>query len=92
MPTPRDEVLDFVQELFDLHVTSFPEIRIRCTVRATLEPLTSLRVTLHNQIVQTKHINSYVFRHLFRQEDAHMARRGQEFVITTLSGEKADGS
>jgi hypothetical protein len=63
MPTPREKVLDLVQNLVDLRlrnvricVTSRPEI----DVRTTLEPLTSLRVSLHNQSGQTKDIVDYI--------------------------------
>jgi hypothetical protein len=49
MPTPREEVLDLVNDLVDLYlpnlhicVTSLPEIDIQ----TTLEPLTSHRVSL----------------------------------------------
>ena len=94
MPTPRERVLDLVQDLVDLRlpnlhicVTSRPEIDIR----STLEPLTSLRVSLHNQSGQTKDIIDYVSSVVY--SDKKMRRWRDEdktFVITTLS-EKADG-
>jgi len=59
MPTPREEVLDLIKTLAGLHlqnlhlcVTSRPEIDIQ----TTLEPLTSLRVSLHDQTGQKKDI------------------------------------
>ena len=94
MPTPREEVLDFVQDLVDLHlpnlhlcVTSRPEIDIR----TTLEPLTSLHVSLHNQSGQTKDIIDYVCSVVY--SDKKMRRWRDEdktHVIRTLS-ERADG-
>ena len=94
MPTPREEVLDLVQDLVDLHlpnlhlcVTSRPEIDIR----TTFEPLTSLHVSLHNQSGQTKDIIDYVSSVVY--SDKKMRRWRDEdktFVITTLS-ERADG-
>ena len=94
MPTPREEVLDFVENLVSLRlpnlhicVTSRPEIDIQ----ATLEPLTSLLVSLHNQSGQKKDIVDYVSSVV--HSDKKMQRWREEdrkLVIETLS-EKADG-
>jgi len=63
MPTPREEVLGLVQNLAGLQprnvhicVTSRPE----ADIQTALEPLTSLRVSLHNQSGQTKDIVNYI--------------------------------
>ena len=59
LPTPREEVLDLVSlHLPNLHVcvTSRPEIDIQ----TVLEPLTSLRISLHNQNGQMEDIVDYV--------------------------------
>ena len=93
-PSPRDEVLDFVEELVNLElpnvhicVASRPETDIR----VVLEPLTSLQMSLHDEIGQKediiKYINSVV------RSDRSMRRWKEEdkqLVIDTLS-EKADG-
>jgi hypothetical protein len=94
MPTPREEVLDLVKDLVglclpNLHicVTSRPEIDIQ----TTLEPLTSLRVDLHNQSGQKKDIVDYVNSVVY--SDKKMQRWREEdrkLVIETLS-ERADG-
>ena len=94
MPTPREEVLDFVKNLVTLRlqnlhicVTSRPEIDIQ----TTLETLTSLRVSLHNQTGQKKDIVDYVNSVVY--SDAKMRRWREEdrkFVIETIS-ERADG-
>ena len=94
MPTPREEVLDFIQDLVDLQlpnlhlcVTSRPEFEIR----TTLEPLTSLHVSLHNQSGQTKDIIDYVSSVV--SLDKKMRRWRDEdktHIITTLS-ERANG-
>ena len=94
MPTPREEVLDLVQNLVGLRlrnlhicVTSRPEIDIQ----STLEPLTSLRVSLHNQSGQKKDIVDYVNSVVY--SDTKMGRWREEdrkIVIETLS-ERADG-
>ena len=94
MPTPREEVLDLIQDLVDLQlpnlhlcVTSRPEIDIR----TALEPLTSLHVSLHNQSGQTKDIIDYVSSVV--SLDKKMRRWRDEdktHIITTLS-ERANG-
>ena len=94
LPTAREEVLSLVQDLVDLRlpdahicVTSRPEIDIQ----TTLESLTSLRISLHNQSGQTKDIMEYVSSVVC--SDKMMQRWREEdrsLVIKTLS-EKADG-
>jgi NACHT domain len=63
MPSPRELVLDLLKDLIDLSlpnfhlcVTSRPEIDIR----NSLEPLTSRRVSLHDQTGQKRDIIDYV--------------------------------
>ena len=94
MPSPREQVLDLVKELVELSspnlrlcVTSRPEIDIR----RALEPLTSLRVSLHEQSGQKQDIIEYVTSVV--RSDAKMRRWQDEdknLVIETLS-ERADG-
>jgi hypothetical protein len=93
MPTAR-EGLALVKDLVclglpNLHicVTSRPEIDIQ----TTLEPLTSLRVSLHNQTGQKKDIADYVSSMV--SSDPKMQRWREEdrnLVIETLT-ERADG-
>jgi hypothetical protein len=94
IPSPRDLVLDLLNELVELSlpnlylcVTSRPEIDIR----HALEPLTSLRVSLHEESGQKKDIIDYVTSVV--QSDPKMRRWRDEdknLVIETLS-ERADG-
>ena len=94
MPSSREQVLTLVKDLVDLHlpnlhvcVTSRPETDIR----ATLEPLTSLRVSIHDQTGQKKDIVDYVSSVVY--SDANMRRWREEdrtLVVKTLS-ERADG-
>ena len=92
--SPREQILSFIQELVELRlgnlhilITSRPEIDIH----NRLEPLTSLRVSLHDQTGHREDIAKYI-----RSEADFIARkknwRGDdtELVIKTLS-EKADG-
>jgi hypothetical protein len=96
IPSPRERVLQLLKELIDLSlpnlhicVTSRPEIDIR----NVLEPLTSRRVSLHNQSGQNKDIADYV-RSVIYSNAEQIIRRwrmdDKELVIETLS-ERADG-
>jgi hypothetical protein len=85
MPAPREEVLDLVNTLVSLRipnphicVTSRPWIDIQ----ATLEPLASLRVSLHNQSGQMKGIVYYIssvvhsdMKRRWREEDRKACHR-----------------
>ena len=96
IPSPRDQVLQLVKELVDLHlpnlhicVTSRPEVDIR----DVLEPLTSRRVSLHDQTGQKKDIEDYVKSVVYSDSEPIMRRwrrEDKELVIETLS-EQADG-
>jgi hypothetical protein len=94
LPSPREQVLELVKDLVDLHlpdlhicVTSRPE----ADIRAILESLTSLRVSLHEQCGQREDIIDYISSIVY--SDANMRRWREEdkkLVVETLS-EKADG-
>jgi len=96
IPSHRERVLQFVKELVELDlpnlhicVTSRPEVDIR----DVLEPLTSLRVSLHNQCGQKKDIVDYVKSVVYSDSERIMKRwkmEDKDLVIETLS-ERADG-
>ena len=96
IPSPRDRVLQLLKELVDLslpnlHIcaTSRPEIDIR----NVLEPLTSRRVSLHDQSGQKKDIVDYVRSVVYSDSEQIMRRwrmEDKELVIKMLS-ERADG-
>ena len=96
IPSPRETVLQLLKELVhlslpNLHicVTSRPEIDIR----NVLEPLTSRRVSLHDQSGQKKDIADYVRSVIYSDSEQIMRRwkmEDKELVIETLS-ERADG-
>jgi len=94
MPSPREQVLDLVKNLIELSspnlhicVTSRPEIDIR----NALEPMTSFRVSLHEQSGQKKdiieYVNSVVYSDIMMQRWREDDKR---LVVETLS-ERADG-
>jgi hypothetical protein len=94
LPTPREEVLDLIDNLVGLHlpnlhicVTSRPEIDIQ----STLKPLTTLWVSLHNQSGQKEDIVKFVSSVV--HSDKKMRRWREEdrnLMIKTLT-ERADG-
>jgi len=94
IPSSQEQVLDLVRDLVDmslpnLHlcVTSRPE----SDIKAILEPLTSRRVSLHDQSGQKKDIVDYITSVVY--SDRKMQRWREEdkrLVIETLS-ERADG-
>jgi hypothetical protein len=96
MPSDRERVLQLVKELADpglsnLHicVTSRPEVGIR----HILEPLTSRRISLHDQTGQKQDIVEYVRSVVYSDSESIMKRwrtEDKEFVIKTLA-ERADG-
>ena len=96
IPSPRDRVLRLLKELVelrlsDLHicVTSRPEIDIR----DVLEPLTSSRVSLHDETGQKEDIVEYVKSVVYSNSEPIMRRwrtEDKELVIEVLS-ERADG-
>ncbi|KAF8496174.1 hypothetical protein F5888DRAFT_1835294 [Russula emetica] len=96
IPSPRERVLRFVKELGEICVpnlricvTSRPEIDIR----KVLEPLTSRRVSLHDQSGQKQDIVDYVRSVVYSNSEQFMGRwrtDDKELVIKTLS-ERANG-
>jgi hypothetical protein len=96
IPSPRERVLQVLKDLVDLRlpnvhvcVTSRPEIEIRDVI----VPLTSLRVSLHDQSGQKEDITDYVRSVVYSNSEPIMRRwkkEDKELVIKMLS-ERADG-
>ena len=96
IPSPRKRVLRLVKGLVDLHipnlhicVTSRPEVDIR----DVLKPLTSHRVSLHDESGQKKDIKDYVRLVVYSDSEPTMRRwtdEDKELVIKTLI-ERGDG-
>jgi hypothetical protein len=93
-PSSRENVLEFVKEIVDLKlpnvnlcVASRPELDIRLV----LEPLTTLKISLHDEIGQKNDIVEYI--NSIVRSDLSMRRWKEEdkqLVVDTLSS-KADG-
>ena len=93
-PSAREEVLELLKELVDLNlpnvhlcVASRPEMDIRMA----LESLTSLKISLHDEVGQKEDMTEYIKSVVY--SDRSMGRWKEEdkqLVIHTLS-DKADG-
>ena len=96
IPSAREGVLQLMKGLVDLRhpniricVTSRPEVDIR----DVLEPLTLLRVSLHDQSEQKKDIADYIRSVIYSDSEPIMRRwkkEDKDLMIETLS-ERADG-
>jgi hypothetical protein len=94
IPSPRDKALTLIENLVHLLlpnlrlcITSRPEIDIR----TSLEPLTSNRVSLHDQDGQREDIANFVSSMVY--SDEYMQRwqdQDKELVVRTLV-DRADG-
>jgi hypothetical protein len=96
IPSARERVLQLLKELVDL---GLPNLHICVTsrseidIRNALEPLTSLRVSLHDQTGQREDIADYVRSIVYSNSDTNMRRwkkEDKDIVVKTLS-ERADG-
>jgi hypothetical protein len=96
IPSPRERVLQLVKEFVEL---GLPTLHICATsrpesdIRDVLKPLTSLRVSLHDQTGQKKDIVEYVKSVVYSESEPFMRRwraEDKELVVEVLS-ERADG-
>jgi len=94
MPSSRDKVLALVEKLVNsnlpnLHlcITSRPEIDIR----TSLEPLTSNRISLHDQSGQKKDIVDYVKYVVHSDKNMRRWREEDKNVVIDVLSDRADG-
>ena len=94
IPSPRERVLDLVEELVELHhpnlrlcITSRPEFDIR----ATLEPLATQQVSLHDESGQKQDIATYVTSVVHSDRKTRNWRDDDKNMVIEKLSEKADG-
>ena len=94
IPSSRDKVLELVEKLVSLNlpnlhlcITSRPEIDIR----TSLEPLTSNRVSLHDQSGQKKDIVDYVNSVVYSDKNMRRWREEDKNVVIEVLSDRADG-
>ena len=94
MPSPREQVLDLVKELVEL---SSPNLHLCVTsrqemdIRRTLEPLTSLRVSLHEQSGQRQDIVDFVTSIVHSDPKMRRWRDEDKMLVIEVLSAKADG-
>jgi hypothetical protein len=94
LPTPREEMLDFVNGLVGPHLpnlhlclTSRPEIDIQ----TSLEPLKSLSVSLHSRSGQKKDILDYISSVVLSDPKMRRWREDDKRLVIETLFERADG-
>ena len=94
IPSSRDKVLELVEKLVSLNlpnlhlcITSRPEIDIR----TSLEPLTSNRISLHDQSGQKKDIVDYVNSVVYSDKNMRRWREEDKKVVIDVLSDRADG-
>ena len=94
MPSARENVLEFIKEIVNLklpNVNLCAASRPEVDIRLALEPLTTLKISLHDEIGQKNDIVEYI--NSVVHSDRSMRRwkeDDKQLVVETLSG-KADG-
>jgi hypothetical protein len=93
-PSAREEVLELIEELVELNlpnvhlcVTSRPEVDIR----RVLEPLTSLRISLHDESGQKDDIIEYIKSAVHSDRSMRRWREEDRQLVIDALSEKADG-
>jgi len=93
-PSARDDVLDLIEELVDLKLRNlhlYVASRLEMDIRTVFEPLTTLKISLHDESGQKEDIVKYIESVVC--SDRSMRRWKEEdklLVVNTLSG-KSDG-
>ena len=94
IPSPREEVLDFVDEIVGLHlpnvhvcVTSRPEHDIQ----AVLKHLTTRAVSLHDESGQQQDIVDYVAAFVRTDRNVRRWKEEDKDLVIKILSEKADG-
>ena len=94
IPTSREKVLEFMKELVELR---YPNLRLCTTsrpefdIRATLEPLATQQVSLHNESGQKQDIVNYVTSVVHSDKKMKRWRENDKNMVVEKLSEKADG-
>ena len=94
LPPPREKALELIEKLVKLNlpnlrlcVTSRPEVDIR----TSLEPLTAMCISLHEQGGQKKDIENYVKSVVYSDRNMRRWRDEDKTLVVQTLTEKADG-
>ena len=93
-PSAREKVLELIEELVELKlpnvhlcVASRPEIDIRMV----LDPLTSLKVSLHDEIGQKEDIVRYIKSVIYSDRDMRKWKEEDKRLVVDVLSDKAGG-
>ena len=94
IPSPREEVLDFVEEIVGLHL---PNVHICATsrpehdIQAVFKDLTPCAVSLHDETGQQQDIFDYVTSFVRTDRNVRRWREEDKDLVVKILSEKADG-
>ena len=93
-PSPREEVLEFVDDLVALHLPNFHicvTSRPEHDIRVVLERLTEHPVSLHDESGQQDDITNYVTSFVCSNQRMQRWRDEDKILVIKILSEKADG-
>jgi hypothetical protein len=96
-PTDREKVLEFLEGLLDLQAGQLPHLRVcvasrpEVGIQEVLEPLTSLRVSLHEESGQRKGILDYVTNVVHTDKRMRKWREEDKKLVIKIISENSDG-
>ena len=94
IPTAREEVLDFLRDLVQLKLSNVhicASSRPEFDIRYVLEPLTSFRISLHDESGQNKDISSYIDAVVHADREMRRWREEDKLLVIEALSENADG-
>ena len=94
MPTPREKVLKFVEELVDLHLTNFNVCitsRPEADIMNFLDPLPFNQISLHTEIGQVQDIVEYVKFVIHTDPKMKKWRAADKELVIEVLTNKVDG-
>jgi hypothetical protein len=94
IPTARERVLELIEGLVDLQL---PRVhlcvasRLELDIRETFEPLTSLKISLHDQIGQKEDIVAYIKFVVYSDRNMRGWKEEDKQLVVDVLSEKAGG-
>ena len=93
-PSAREKVLEAIEELVELklrHVHLCVASRPEMDIRIVLEPLTSLRISLHDEIGQKEDMVRYIKSVIYSDRNMRKWKEEDKQLVVDVLSDKADG-
>jgi hypothetical protein len=90
----REEVLELIEELVGLELPNVHlcvASRLEMDIRMILEPLTSLRISLHDEIGQKEDIVAYIKSVVYSERNTRRWKEEDKQLVVDVLPKKADG-